>query len=165
MNVDDTVDYKIKDLYFPAMLLGKLTMTFTCEINVREEKMLSNALILITKQFERENMKDFKRTTLVFTENGDISLKMPSEAMGMRMTACIFPVKRWRDKNYNDIQILTIILEELCHHYWSIEDELIVKYKVFEVIKSLNPDLKITDLYTGLEEYEGYQANAAVETL
>jgi hypothetical protein len=64
-----------------------------------------------------------------------------------------YPIQRWKNDNYNDIQILTCILEELCHHYWSIKDETLVEYKVTEIMKRWhNPEITIEQLYKNVTQ-------------
>ncbi len=53
-----------------------------------------------------------------------------------------------RERNYNDILMLGIYLEELCHCYYHYEEEVLVKHKVIEILSSHIQDFQPTDLYT-----------------
>ena len=68
--------------------------------------------------------------------------------MGSLGTYAVFSVQIWRDKEWGDLNLLTCFLEELCHHYWGIEDEEEVKHKVFEIAKELvKGELEFEDLF------------------
>jgi len=44
--------------------------------------------------------------------------------------------------------LYTILAEELCHLIWDISDETEVNFKVLAVLRNLNPELQMSDLYS-----------------
>jgi len=140
----------------PKILVPKLEIKANYPLNEREASLFSKALNALLKQFEEENINisNLMRLTALVTEDGDFTLSINPEHMGSQIALVVYPVKRWRDNSYNDGQILICIIEELCHHYWAIEDEILVTYKVHEVMKQIYPDVQHNQLYN-LQSCEG----------
>lgn len=69
---------------------------------------------------------------------------------GCFLPLVIFPLHRWRALRMTDLQMLTVMLEELCHSLFLIRDELAVKHMVTKAVQQLYPNLTIQKLYPGL---------------
>lgn len=133
----------------PNELIRKLVVVATYELTEHEAKLFTLALQAIVNQMEKEKMDFTKipRTNAIITKDGSIELEFEDTILGTQVSLVIYAVQKWRNFKYGDQQILMILIEELCHNYWNIEDETIVKYKVWQVIKWIMPDVELIDLY------------------
>ena len=73
-----------------------------------------------------------------------------TKTLGNHVNLVLLPVHRWAAANCNYQQVVTCILEELCHCYWGIVDETAVKHKVVAVARHINSSITIEDLYPGM---------------
>ena len=111
--------------------------------------MISEALYALGAQLEFDKIKELKKVNMIFIKNGEINLKMLDyPTLANYAAICFYDVSRWRQKyNSADGAICMIILEELCHHFYT-DDEELVKTPVFNVMKRIFPELKIIeDIY------------------
>jgi hypothetical protein len=139
----------------PEFLNGSLQFVSTHEINEHEAKLFSYGFSLIAKEleFEKIDVNNILGVSAIASLDDSIELKMESDKSGTQFALVDYPIQRWKNDNYNDIQILTCILEELCHHYWSIKDETLVEYKVTEIMKRWhNPEITIEQLYKNVTQ-------------
>jgi hypothetical protein len=63
------------------------------------------------------------------------------------MHLLLFGVKSMRGYNLSDIYMVSVFLEELCHYFWCIRDEIKVKYKVYDVISRMYTGIKFEDIF------------------
>jgi hypothetical protein len=146
IRVKNHINFWSWESYIPTKLLGKISLSLTCEITEHEKQLLKQALSVLQEQFEYENRQNIARVSLIFSENGNVSLEyVDDKQIGSQISLCIYAVKRWQE--YNDKGILAIILEELCHHFWAIEDEILVQYKVIEIMKRIYPSIERSNIY------------------
>lgn len=133
----------------PDELKDKFEIFTEYALNENEAKYFSLALQAVVKQLDYEHKKysELMRVTAIITEDGGISLEMEDETIGNQFCLVVYAVKRWRDLMFEESQIITIILEELCHQYWNIEDEIKVEYKVYDTLKWIFPNTKIEQFY------------------
>lgn len=133
----------------PCELESKLVILATYKITEFEARLFSLALQAIVKQLKKEgkNFHEIPRTNAIITKNGAVELEMDKNIVGSHVSLVIYNVEEWRRLNLVDYQIIMIYLEELCHNYWNIEDEIIVKHKVHEIIQWIVPDIKFEELY------------------
>ncbi|WP_147566437.1 hypothetical protein [Clostridium tyrobutyricum] len=133
----------------PDELKDKFEIFTAYALNENEAKYFSLALQAIVKQLNCEHKKysDLMGITAVITEEGSLLLQMEDESIGNQFCLAVYAVKRWRNLKFEESQIITIILEELCHQYWNIEDETEVQYKVYDVLKWIFPNTKIEQFY------------------
>lgn len=117
----------------------------TTNLNQQMGEYFTCCFKLISDQLKKENALSIKKVHCIITDRDTIEVKSDSNERGLYMELCVFLVHRW--KKYNRVQIFTIILEELCHCIWRIEDEVEVKHKVVEVYKQMLPSITIDKLY------------------
>lgn len=121
-----------------------------CADHIVDEETARQAVIatnLVGLKMDGENtsIDSLDAVNVFFSENGDVSLSMDDGHLGNHMWLII--IHGSKVKEYEPIKILTIVTEELCHHFWNIRDEREVKYKVMEVLNQAYPLLEISDLY------------------
>lgn len=59
----------------------------------------------------------------------------------------VLPVHRWRLRKLKFAQMVVAILEELCHIHYSIDDEILVQYRVTDCFRNILPEVQRKDLY------------------
>ncbi|PEM49102.1 hypothetical protein [Bacillus wiedmannii] len=136
----------------------KLFLLTTIPIEDDIKRLLTMGFWGTAEQLENDGLlNDLTKLNCIVTPYGEVSLKMDDEQDGCHMSIAIYPVQKWKDSKRTELQMLTCIVEELCHHYWNIEDEVEVSYKVLDVIRRIMPndDIKMDKLYNveWLEEY------------
>lgn len=140
----------------PKSLIKKFEIKTTYKLTDNEVSLFSLALIGIEKQLTLENINFNKlpRVTALITKDGEFSVAndendIINETMGYRFNLIVYCVQKWRTKKFDEARILVVFLEELCHHYWNIEDEVEVKEKVTEVFNQIFPEKHyvISDLF------------------
>lgn len=135
----------------PAELIGKFEAVASYELKEREAKLFTLALKAIVSELKKDKIefKNLHKVTAIITKDGEFTLSISDKnTLGIRVCLAVYAVERWRKLNFNDNQILLVILEELCHHYWNIENETIVKYKVYNIIKNIFPGTTFEQFYT-----------------
>ena len=60
---------------------------------------------------------------------------------------CLYSTSKWRRYSEWPHKISLIIAEELCHHFWRIEDEELVQFKTVEILKHIYPSLDFNHFY------------------
>jgi len=137
----------------PSYLTDSLEVRATCALSEFEAKQISYGFSLVAKELEREkaNVAKLLRVTAVISIDGEFTVSTEKTTAGEQICFVVYGIQKWRDSKFNNDQIVTIVLEELCHHYWAIRDEIIVKHKVTEIFQHcVKPDITINQLYPGL---------------
>lgn len=129
-------------------LVGKLFVLATIPIDEDIKKLLAMGFWGVAEQLDSDHLlNNLPRINCFITPFGDVSINLDDNQFGMHMAMAVYPVQKWRDSNLGELHMLLCIVEELCHHYWNIEDEVEVNYKVLEVIKRIVPKTEMSDLY------------------
>lgn len=63
----------------------------------------------------------------------------------MCMKLALYPIPRLLP-HIRSNTLFTILAEELCHMIWEIQDEVLVNYKVLEVLQNIDPSLTLDRL-------------------
>jgi len=127
----------------PKNLVGLITSVCTVNLTEDEVFLISHSLHALGKQIAIDGMTNLRKVNLIFTPNGKVELSKVNNPIGHYTAICIYNVGKWRKLYGEDTRtILTIILEELCHHFYT-EDEDLVNNAVFKVMKNITPDLSL----------------------
>lgn len=135
----------------PNELKGKFEIVAAYPLNKREALLFNMILNCVVKELKKDEIefKNLHRLSAIITKDGEFTLEMKdNHIIGTRTCLAVYAVDRWRKLNYADNQIAVIFAEELCHHYWNIEDEIKVKYKVYNIVKELFPGATFEQFYT-----------------
>jgi hypothetical protein len=60
---------------------------------------------------------------------------------------CIYPIHRWTINNLSKTRMLANIVEQLCHFYWNLKDEVKGSYKVLEIMKRVSKRIELEHFY------------------
>lgn len=140
----------------PIPLQDKIVLISTVELANDEKEIFWNTLLLPYKQLEKENIQIecLRCVHIFFTPDGNLEIINRSKAYwGVTFSLIIYSIDKFRQKG-NPIYYCTIFLEELCHHFWNIEDEKLVKHKVLEIMQNLKTDFVLSDIYPDGAYYE-----------
>lgn len=137
--------------HIPDNLLPHLTVHSTCTLTDREIQIIGLGLKLVGQYVETGNeIIQTIHTNMVTYDTDELTtIHDDEETLGNNVSYILYPVHRWRKRNLGDLQILTCVIEEMCHCFWIIRDEVIVKYKVVEILKQLSPEIAFETVYTG----------------
>ena len=135
----------------PDTISPHLTMLSTCPLTPREYNLVNLSLSLIARYIASGNkIIDTIHANMVFFNKDELTILFDDENTYGNYTAFImYPLYLWRSKNLSDLQILVCLLEEMCHCFWLIRDELAVKHKVVDVLKLLSPDISFSSVFSG----------------
>jgi hypothetical protein len=133
----------------PSEILTKIQMVATYKLTNREATLFTYALEAINSQLKHDNKlyKELRNVVIIFTKDGSYCVQ-DDYSMGSLGTYAVFSIQAWRDKEWSELNIITVFVEELCHHFWGIKDEEEVKYKVLEVINRIfKQKLQFEDIF------------------
>lgn len=137
------IDERIKD---------KVVLLATHPISDRIAKITGISLWAVAEQLEKDGLlESITSVNCIFTDDGNVSIQMDPEQLGNIMRIIIYPMGRWLSfysPHNPDYPIFLFIIEELAHHYWNIEDEVEVNYKVIEIMKHIFPQIQMEDVYS-----------------
>lgn len=136
----------------PEMLENKLEFRITTELTEEDILLYSTVLVYFDKQLKKDkvNLDSIPKTFAIFTDDGNIEISLSDTVLGINSNIIIYAIKRFEKFNLPEVLKVSVFLEELCHWAWNIEDEVEVKFKIFEILKEIYPGLKIQQVYPGL---------------
>lgn len=114
------------------------TISYIIEPTKHELEVFKFSIDILDKYIIGKNEKIInKGFNIVFTDNTAIRCKETNKNVGGYICKIIiYQVNTWRNlKNITDELLIAIFLEELCHMIFNIDDEVEVKYKVYDVMK------------------------------
>ena len=132
----------------PSVLKDRLYLATNCPFAPMEVQVFSLAFALIAEQLQSHPSPDPGiYVTAIFTDTDTLSFEIDPNDMGNFMPVIIYPLHKLRAQKYTDLQLLTIALEELCHCFWAIRDEIQVTDTVFDIVHDMYPSVRKKDLY------------------
>lgn len=129
----------------PDMLKGKLTFVANHGLNAKEVQIFGMALQAIVLQLEEDKITKEKLNNVnaIFTKDGSFAMyEENSNTFGLHFSLAVYAIENLRKLN-NERFLLVAFIEELVHHYWRIEDETKVKYKVIEIAQKIDNNITI----------------------
>jgi hemerythrin-like domain-containing protein len=143
----------------PKELEGKIKFTADCVLSERDWQLFNNVLLRLVEQMKEENFifTKVKKTTVIFVETYDFGLILDSSEKATYTRMIVYPVIEWEKIEMNENKKLMAFTEELCHHFWMVDDEEQVSYPVFRVLNRMYEndyyEQKINELkQNGIEE-------------
>lgn len=124
------------------------TIVVTCDLRPNEKDTFETACRYVMTQLRSDGVTPPEVfVNIIFAAEDDVVLRFEPSHYGACFTGIYYPVHKWRARDLNDLQIMTCMVEEMCHIFWCIQDEDKVKYKVLDVIRVGHPKLNLEDLY------------------
>lgn len=137
MIIKDTVLLSQYQPVVPNSLRKRIDFYYTCELTKTEASSLTRVLVGLEKMLANDSsIKPELWAHIVFL--GDKNVHLEFEDYGGEYSPFIwYKVYGWRELNYTPEQTMLVMTEELCHCFWSIRDEAIVKEKVKELMRTI----------------------------
>lgn len=139
------------------LLKNKLSISSEVILTSEEKSLFLIALFYFEKYIELNSVdiNSLKGAFVLLVKDGNYSIvQNASNIGGYTGSVIVYIMDFLRNGNYTDDQFVAIILEELCHHFFNISDEIKVKYKVLDVMRLGNNKLSLTDIYRESEVAE-----------
>lgn len=135
----------------PQILKTKIQIKLTTSITEVEAKIIEQVIYALGDQIEHDNLSVVQSVVMIITENGAFSMKIAADnVIAAYLPVCLYSASSWRKYSERPHHIALIIAEELCHHFWRIDDEEEVKFKTFEVLKRIYSGTEIAQFYNGV---------------
>lgn len=144
MQVQDFIETTIP-FTIPDILQNKLKIIITYLPNERELKIFQFSLFAIAKELMNDNIdnQQLTKVNVIFTKDGSFSMyEEHDDIFGAHGSFVIYPLERLR-KRIDEYFTIFSFTEELVHHYWRIEDEIKIKYKVLKIVQMVDPKITI----------------------
>lgn len=122
----------------PESLKRRISIFYTCELTDTECDMFSRVLVGLERMLEQDTtIKPELWAHVVFAGLPLLAFQMDDVA-GSFAPLVIYPVYAWRAKKLDAYGMIAAMVEELCHCFWSIRDENLVKDKDREFFKKID---------------------------
>ena len=137
-----------REISIPVEFKDKITVMANDFITALDVRMFRIALNSVKIQLQKDNIDVslLPHANVIFTRDGSFTLEQnENHIYGYRSNIIVYCMERLHYVNIPNFTFF-IFIEELTHHYWNIEDEIEVKYKVLEIIGNSNVIITIDDL-------------------
>lgn len=133
----------------PERLIHKLEFRTTTDLDENDAKLYSYVLIKFDEKLKKDNINLdlIPKTFAIFTDNGELEISLNDSILGVNANIIIYAIRRFNKFNLSEVFKVSVFLEELCHWAWNIEDETKVKYKIFEILEGIYPEIKFEQVY------------------
>lgn len=133
----------------PERLIHKLEFRTTTDLYENDAKLYSYVLTRFDEKLKKDNINLdlIPKTFAIFTDNGELEISLNDSILGVNANIIIYATKRFNKFNLSEVFKVSVFLEELCHWAWNIEDETRVKYKIFEILEDIYPEIKFEQVY------------------
>lgn len=129
----------------------KQSMMFASTVTLSESEIYAFdfAFTLFEQAVSSENIALPSVPVAVYlTSDGSFSLRFVNNSdLALYQRMIVIAVDRWRSLCLQPLFVSVILLEELCHCFWNISDESLVKDKVVSLFHQQLPFLDRTFLY------------------
>lgn len=129
----------------PDIIKDKINIIIAFELEETEVILFNLALLAIANEMRKDNLciEQLTNLNIIFSKNGSFEIVQESDSVfGMHFSFAVYAMETLRKTN-NDYFMLVTFIEELTHHYWRIEDEISVKYKVVDIAHSVEPKITL----------------------
>ena len=131
-------------------LSGKLYLFSTCELS---PDLILSPLVAVLQAVEKQMTIDGLPFDIglpinaVFSDEEEFTLRLLQEEKAIATKIVFYSLPRL-EPYYGSKTLYMILAEELCHAIWNIHDEVLVSFKVFDVLRNVFPDLEIGEIYS-----------------
>lgn len=133
----------------PPVLSDRIKMIATCDLLPSEIQAFNDAFHALAIALSSDpSAPRTTSLTVIFADTDSFTLTLKDrQSWGLHFCIAFYPLHLWREQRLSYLVMLIAALEELCHHFWSIEDEIEAKDKVTSLIQLLYPRISRNDLY------------------
>jgi len=133
--------------YVDPRISNKVAVSTTAELPLPLQEAFSQVLWAVATQLEKEN-KEIVGLPIncIFSDDDFFAILKTADQKAICMKIAFYPLKDLLPVLEKDAMYL-FLAEELCHLIWDISDETEVNIKVLAVLRNINLDLQMSDLY------------------
>ena len=133
----------------PKRLSNRVYVTTTCMLSFSEIQAFENVLRgLDALLSEDESVNPNMYISIICSDRDTVCITIDDpDALGRQLNLAILPIRRWRMRHLNQLQMDTCIAEELCHYFWNITDENLVRFQVLSLLQRIRPIVQLSDVY------------------
>ena len=146
----ELIDCKFVSYRIPQGFLGKLQVASDCALTPEEVHCFELAIEMMDKALVRDGLNgEPERVTVFFLSSDSFTLRSTKEdILGNYLPLVMLYVGRWRERGLAGSQLITIMLEELCHCFYRQADERLVQHQVLCAFQTLRPQTRLEDIYS-----------------
>lgn len=141
----------VDGIIIPKLLTNKIFVASDCKLKSLEIELFNIAIQIVSEQLLIDHTKDYDldkipNANIFFSLYGNISYTADKSIheLGIHFSTIVYLMNNLRQIIDKQLLLATYI-EEMTHHFWIIDDEVEVKYKVVEIAqrydKSINMNL------------------------
>ena len=138
----------------PLPMVTTMSVCSTCEISERLIKLFNKSFLAVAYQLHLDGIlsndeilqESLHPIMCVISNDDTCTFKIDESTLASVVSIAFYCISKW--DGYDDKHICMFIIEELCHHFWNITNELDVNFKVFDILKHIFSDIRISDVYS-----------------
>lgn len=147
MNLVDAKSFP-KQIKIPSIATNKVTVLTNCILTEDEVTLFNASIKAVCEYIQKCNISldDYFAFNVIFTTDGSFAFEEDSNgSLGHQFQLAIYDMEKLRNLKDNEM-MLFVFLEELCHYFFRISDEKVVKYRVEEIFKIFHPTFDLNNL-------------------
>lgn len=139
----------IQGISLPKIFENKLFIAKTINLILHDRDifLINTALKVVSEQLLAENCNKIISLNMIFTCDGSFLFSKDNDVLefGAHCNLAIYRMDLIHEAyiRLNEQFVLFVFIEEMVHHYWRIEDEKEVKYKVLEIIRRYDKNITL----------------------
>lgn len=120
-----------------------ISADFSMSVEFNNEVLMAIKLVEEEMKCQGIDISKLKDTNFIISENGEVSIKTTDVG-----DYIYFSVINYSEiKKFNQTARIAILIEELVHNYWNINDEEKIKYIDIAILRRFDPNVKVEDIF------------------
>lgn len=111
---------------------------------------MSRVLTAVADQMDKEHITANMPVCCLFSNSDTFTISLTGCEQAICLRTAMYSIPNLV-KTIGTDKLYTILAEELCHLIWDIRDEVLVNFKVLDVLRNISPDLQMTNIYSPQE--------------
>lgn len=134
----------------PSRLSNQIYIATTCGLSFNEIQAFENVFRGLDALIaEDESVNPNMYISIICSDRDTVCITINDpDALGRQLNLAILPIRRWRMRHLSQLQMETCIAEELCHYFWNIRDESLVRFQVLSLLQRIYPNVQLSDAYS-----------------
>lgn len=135
------LSFSTTELVIPPRLNSRILILQKCPLLPEEILSINGALFALDIALSKYTaLNPHMRLNLVFTEFNTVNIySVKSGLLGIQFNLAVYFIKHWRENKLDQFMMALTIIEEFCHYFWLIHDEILVLDKAREILDVLIP--------------------------
>ena len=126
--------------FVPKPLAHLIDLRYLFEPDIPAYLALREAIEIFLFTFKSEiDLFTGNKVTVIVTNTPNLSFLLDKNACGIFIPLILLPCHLWEEYNLSHVAMMVCVLEELCHYFYAISDEELIKVKVKDVFMKARP--------------------------